>query len=140
MDRSFLQFALPFVERYRVREFVFTPTQCNNTDPKPILSLEEIPIKPQTCDFGPNKTHSSWNCDGELLYQPSVRVCAQQNLIQILTRSNKEHGTTSARSSVGDVTNDNSQCATISSSVSFTRSPSAVTEEELDVSGIMLQD
>lgn len=129
------------MERYRVREFVFTPMQCNTKHLQQHITLDDVPPRQPAsckCDFGQEKTHSFWNCDGELLFQPSVRVCAHSNLIQVLSRNHKDRERTRSPSS-GDG-NDYSQCATVSSSLSFTQSPSAATDEEIDASVIMLQD
>ncbi|CAL8105220.1 unnamed protein product [Orchesella dallaii] len=96
-------FALPFVERYKVDEFIFTPLQCcqSNGDAPARHSSKlddcannspdrdsDLSFPVCGCDSREKtKAHSVWNCDGELWYQPSVRVTVHKNLIRIMTRS-----------------------------------------------------
>jgi ceramide kinase len=89
-------FALPFVERYRVAEFSFTPMQCcgSNAGTNYKDGFAQSPDQGSSsslctcsCDTRQQKkNHSLWNCDGELLYQPSIRVTVHQNLVRIMSR------------------------------------------------------
>jgi len=96
------QFALPFVERYHVREVVFTPRKCcgpslnNSLNSRPDdagagdqESLSSLSVC--GCDATQRKkNHSVWNCDGELHCQPSVRVTVHKDLIRIMARASAD--------------------------------------------------
>lgn len=76
-----LQFDHPFVEVYRVRQFRFTP-RYEDTDSE--LDLRETEgsgrkrFFSQICREHPacscSLTHSSWNCDGEILPHAAIQV------------------------------------------------------------------
>jgi hypothetical protein len=121
------------VERYRVDEFVFTPMQCCNKNN--ISSSSQDPEQSNTisscvCDSKQQiKSHSLWNCDGELLYQPTVRVSVHRNLIRIMGRTSTEtkNYLSLIMSSNGLELDDISTCPTVSTTV-MTRSPSLEVE------------
>jgi len=72
------------------------------------------------------KTRSLWNCDGELLYQPSVKVSVHRNLIRIMGRSQVDaHNYLTFIPPHAREHEDNiSTCPTVSTTVPMTRSPS----------------
>ncbi|KAL6459897.1 hypothetical protein MHYP_G00316560 [Metynnis hypsauchen] len=91
------QFDHPFVEVYRVRQFRFTP-RYQETDSE--LDLREaegssskrfftqICREHQACNCAP--THSSWNCDGEILPHGAIQVRVHCQLIKLFARGIEE--------------------------------------------------
>ncbi|KAL7827876.1 hypothetical protein AOLI_G00310280 [Acnodon oligacanthus] len=91
------QFDHPFVEVYRVRQFRFTP-RYQETDSE--LDLREaegssskrfftqICREHQACSCAP--THSSWNCDGEILPYGAIQVRVHCQLIKLFARGIEE--------------------------------------------------
>ena len=75
-----------------MREFVFTPLKCcdksnsgNENDLQPPDIGSSMSVSLCGCDIRQQKkNHSLWNCDGELLFQPSIRVAVHRDLIRIM--------------------------------------------------------
>lgn len=72
------QFDHSFVEVHRVRKFRFQPRQHE------LVSLEDLSDGPKKTGFSPicsaqttcnySTSHSSWNCDGEILPHAAIQV------------------------------------------------------------------
>ncbi|KAL3048453.1 hypothetical protein OYC64_007092 [Pagothenia borchgrevinki] len=88
------QFDHSFVEVHRVRKFNFQP-QLNE-----MHSLEDLTETPNKTGFRPicsaqtnynyQDSHSSWNCDGEILPHAAIRVSVQPQLIRLFARGIEE--------------------------------------------------
>ncbi|XP_070709917.1 ceramide kinase [Pempheris klunzingeri] len=88
------QFDHSFVEVHRVRKFRFQPWLHE------LVSLEDLSETPKktgfrpicsaqtTCNYG--ATHSSWNCDGEILPHAAIQVSVQCQLIRLFARGIEE--------------------------------------------------
>lgn len=88
------QFDHSFVEVHRVRRFNFQPQQNE------MHSLEDLTETPKKTGFRPicsaqtnynyQDSHSSWNCDGEILPHAAIRVSVQPQLIRLFARGIEE--------------------------------------------------
>ncbi|KAM6895777.1 ceramide kinase [Xenentodon cancila] len=84
------QFDHSFVEVHRVRKFHFQPLHQHPA------SLEDLSEHPGKTHLGPicsaqtpcsgGNTHSSWNCDGEILHHAAIQVSVQCQLIRLFAR------------------------------------------------------
>ena len=73
-------FDLPFVDIFRVREFTFSPTLDENEDNNDNSSDDVIDRK------GEEVKKSVWNCDGEILPDPKVRVKVHCQILPVFAR------------------------------------------------------
>ncbi|XP_049423287.1 ceramide kinase [Epinephelus fuscoguttatus] len=88
------QFDHSFVEVHRVRKFRFQPRQHE------LVSLEDLSETPKKTGFSPicssqttcnySTSHSSWNCDGEILPHAAIQVSVQCQLIRLFARGIEE--------------------------------------------------
>ncbi|XP_026217381.1 ceramide kinase [Anabas testudineus] len=88
------QFDHPFVEVHRVRKFRFQPRH------QELVSLEDLSETPKKTGFSPmctarttcsySASHSSWNCDGEILPHAAIQVSVQCQLIRLFARGIEE--------------------------------------------------
>ncbi|XP_042367596.1 ceramide kinase [Plectropomus leopardus] len=88
------QFDHSFVEVHRVRKFRFQPMY------QELVSLEDLSETPKKTGFSPicstqttlnySTSHSSWNCDGEILPHAAIRVSVQCQLIRLFARGIEE--------------------------------------------------
>ncbi|XP_029902075.1 ceramide kinase isoform X2 [Myripristis murdjan] len=88
------QFDHSFVEVHRVRKFRFHPKQqeavsledLSETNKK--MAFSPICSTPPACNY--SSTHSSWNCDGEILPHAAIQVSVQCQLIRLFARGIEE--------------------------------------------------
>ena len=66
---NFSPFQLPFVQIYRVKEFSFQPNSSIATQKN-----------------ASRKSHSVWNCDGELITNPSIRAKVYCQILPVFAR------------------------------------------------------
>lgn len=88
------QFDHSFVEVHRVRKFRFQPRHYE------LVSLEDLSEPPKKASFRPicsgptgcnyGSTHSSWNCDGEILPHAAIQVSVRCQLIRLFARGIEE--------------------------------------------------
>ena len=80
-------FDLPFVDIHRVKEFTFTPTleqdTGSNSDDDNASSVNVIDRKANDDD---DVRKSVWNCDGEILPDPKVRVKVHCQILPVFAR------------------------------------------------------
>jgi ceramide kinase len=77
-------FDLPFVDIFRVREFTFTPTLDENED-NDNGSTDDVIARKDEVD------KSVWNCDGEILPDPKVRVKVHCQILPVFARGLEKH-------------------------------------------------
>jgi ceramide kinase len=124
-------FTLPYVERYRVKEFVFTPATAQDKEKRSnagiikldgAIGMSDVTLQEfkgiDNMSLGVHQSHSVWNCDGELLFQPSVKVTVHSNLVRIFARKEGQNG----------ISVSSTSSTTLSSMVPVTRSPSVETQ------------
>ncbi|XP_075440835.1 ceramide kinase-like [Ascaphus truei] len=90
------QFALPYVDVYRIRAMRFTPGQMEEEEEE--AACQRKGFFSSLCG-GPPDT-STWNCDGEILKSPDISVRVHHQLIQLFARGIED--TSSSRGRVSD--------------------------------------
>ena len=73
-------FTLPYVTAVRVKEWGFTPDEVRVQSTKVVLKYNIFHLQDKPSEV------SSWNCDGELVYNPNIFVKSYKQLVPVFAR------------------------------------------------------